>query len=289
VWEKRLAEYKQELKQYEEELSYEVMEHLLRGKDVDEIAARIMSNEIRQELEQAIKQLQYQPENISYKGIKAALRGYERQGYIDIEKEQIRITSKGSRVLARQALKRALENLAKGKIGSHPIKEIGYGSGVSAYSKRYELGDAYELVDIEKPLLNSLERNRRFKLETEDFQVFQTVHQTRVCAGLLIDESGSMQRDHKIKAAIEASLALSELITREPKDQLLVFIFSESVNQIQPWDIVNSVVGDGSTDIRAAMRVFRKVTMNKRGDKQAYLITDTEPNTEDGVYGGGDN
>jgi uncharacterized protein with von Willebrand factor type A (vWA) domain len=95
-----------------------------------------------------------------------------------------------------------------------------------------------------------------------------------------------MQEDHKVEAAIDAALALSELVRRNPKDLLQVFIFSEKVQRIPPWDILNVAMNKGSTDIRAGMRAFRKAVMREKGDKQAYLITDTEPNTEDGAYVG---
>lgn len=281
-----LAKYEQELKQHEEELSYSAADEVVEGEDVEQIAQNIMEDKTRQELERAINSLKYQPEDINYNDVEAALREYEKQGYINIERDQIKITPKGARLLAKHALKRALERLAKEKIGPHPLKETGYGSEVSIYSKRYELGDEYHLVDIEKTLLNSLERCGEISLKLEDFQVFETVHQTRMCAGLIIDESGSMESEQKIGAAINASLALSELIRRNPKDSLKAFVFSEEVKEIPSWDIVNSLVARGSTDIRAAMRAFRKAVINEKGDKQAYLITDSEPNTEDGTYVG---
>ena len=58
------------------------------------------------------------------------------------------------------------------------------------------------------------------------------------------------------------------------------------MKHVAPWDVVNEVMGKGSTDIRAGMRAFRISARHERGDKQAYLITDAEPNTEDGVYVG---
>jgi uncharacterized protein with von Willebrand factor type A (vWA) domain len=36
------------------------------------------------------------------------------------------------------------------------------------------------------------------------------------------------------------------------------------------------------------MRAFRKAVAHETGDKQAYIITDTDPNTEDGRYVGFD-
>lgn len=282
--EKRLEEYEQQLRQHEEELSFDAVDLLVRGEDASHIAERILADKVRRELEQAINSLKYQPEDIDYSDVEAALKEYEKRGYIDIQRGRVRITSRGARILAKQVLRRVIENLARKEIGAHPIKEVGYGSEVSTYSRRYELGDEYELVDIEKTLSNALERSGKLSLELEDFQVFDTVHQTRMCAGVIIDESGSMLSDKKVQAAIEASLALSELVGRDPKDSLKVFAFSEKVKRIPPWDIVNAVAGKGSTDMRAGLMTFRKAVMAEKGDKQAYLITDSEPNSEDGVY-----
>ena len=285
---RKLESYRQQLKKHEEGLSLQVVEQLSQGDEVDQIAERIVSDKLRRELEQAINSLKYQPEDVDYADVEAALKEYQRQGYVDIERGRVRITSKGARLLAKQALRKVLESLARKEIGSHLIKETGYGSEISTCSRPYELGDEYELIDIEKTLLNALERGAPIRrgLKPQDFRIFETQHQSKMCAGVIIDGSGSMQSGNKMEAAIEASLALSELIRREPKDSLEVFTFAEKVKHVAPWDVVNEVMGKGSTDIRAGMRAFRISARHERGDKQAYLITDAEPNTEDGVYVG---
>ncbi len=285
---KGLEKYEQELKQREEELSYEATDSLNQGEEIDQIVEKILSDKLRQELERKISSLKYQSEDVSYKDVEAVLKELEKQGLVDMDQDQIKITPKGARLLAAQALERTMARLAKREVGPHTIKETGYGAEISLHSRKYEWGDEYELINIEKTLLSALERSQNTSLKPEDFHIYETVHQTRMCAGLLVDESGSMEGEYKIQAAMNASLALSELIRRQPKDSLKVFIFSETVKQIQPWEIVNSMTSRGSTDIRAAMRAFRKVIMHEKGDRQAYLITDSEPNTEDGVYVGFD-
>lgn len=285
---KSLEKYEQHLKQREEELYNDAAESLNQGEEVDQIVEKILSDQVRQDLERKINSLKYQSEEVTYKDVEAALKELEKEGLISLDKEQVRITPKGARLLAAQALKKVMEKLAKHEVGSHVQKDKGYGSEVSLHSRKYEVGDQYELVDIEKTLANALERSGRISLKPEDFRVFDTIHQTRMCAGVVIDESGSMEGDYKIQAAINASLALSELIRRDPKDTLKVFVFSESVKEIPSWDIVNSVTSRGSTDIRAALRAFRKAVIHEKGDRQVYLITDSEPNTEEGVYVGFD-
>jgi uncharacterized protein with von Willebrand factor type A (vWA) domain len=282
----RLKNYQQQLKEYEEKLSLQALEELLQGKPNEQIAQSIINDKLRQELEQAINSLKYQPREVDSDDIELALKEYEQQGYLELEGGKFRITSRGAKLMAKQALRKALEGLTKREIGPHSIKEAGYGSEISLTSRKYQLGDEYELVDIEKTVLNALERSGRVSLEVGDFQIFETQHQTRLCAGLLIDESGSMQGGGKIEAAIDASLALAELISRQPKDSLKVCIFADRVIPIATWEIVNQVIGKGSTDIQAVMHAFRRKVIHQKGDKQAYLITDSEPNTEDGIYVG---
>jgi len=264
------------------------MDSLFGGEGVDEIAERIIGDQIRKELEERISSLKWKPQDMSEEDMRRALEQYEREGYIDVQGGQVRITSKGARKLANEALERILRNLAKKEVGYHSLEEPGFGAELSSWSRAYEVGDDYSLVDIERTLLNALERRGKVDLEPEDFQVYEELHQTKLCAGLIIDESGSMRSNHKLSAAIETSLALSELIRREPKDSLKVFIFSETVKEIPTWNIVNEVLGGGCTDIKAALRAFRKAVSSEQGDKQAYLITDTEPNTDDGRYVGFD-
>jgi len=155
---------------------------------------------------------------------------------------------------------------------------------LSPRTRRYEVGDDYSSVDLERTALNALNRSGQLKFEPEDFEVHEEIHQSKLCAAIIIDESGSMRDSHKLEAAMETALALSKLIMREPENSLKVFVFSDKVKQIEPWAIVNEVISGGDTDIRAALAAFRRASRQDYGDKQAYLITDTEPNNEDGRH-----
>ena len=120
-------------------------------------------------------------------------------------------------------------------------------------------------------------------LKVEDFQVYEEIHETKICAGLVIDNSGSM-RGEKVNAARDAGLALSELIRKEPKAKLKVYVFSDRVREIPHYDISNAGCSGGNTDMRSAMQVVRKAMITEKSNKQVYLVTDTEPNTERGAY-----
>ena len=284
----KLAECEQQLTQCEEELSFNAVKHLIRAEEVDQAPCAMSADWIRQQLEQEIEFLKGHSEDIELSDVVAALNEYEQQGLVEVHEGKVVVTSRGARVVARQALKRIMDKLTKKESGSYQVADLGFGTQLSLNSRPYDFGDRYELVDIERTLANAMNRSGRLSLQAEDFHVFDTQHQTGLCFGLLIDESGSMQRDRNVEAATEVSLALSELIRMNPKDKLEMFIFSDKVQRISPWDIVNKRMGRGSTDMRAALTAFRMVAMRQRGDKQAYLITDTEPNTEDGEYIGFD-
>ncbi|MDP6783239.1 MAG: hypothetical protein QGG56_06690 [Dehalococcoidia bacterium] len=282
----QLQDYEERLRQYEEELSMKAMESMLQGDDVDELAMQIQSDNMRRDLEEAVRALRSQPEGLSQEDLEKTLEDLVRQGLIDMDGDRVKITSRGARRLANQVLNRILANLAQRDMGPHSMDETGYGSQRSNNSRKYEFGDDYANVNIEKTLLNAMERKDwemgQF-MEYEDFHVWELVHQTRLCAGLIIDESGSMHGE-KVEAAIDASLALAEIMGKDPKDSLRVFLFSDRVREIPRWDIVNANFSGGTTDIRASLKSFRQAVRNEQGDKQAYIITDTEPNTQDGRY-----
>ncbi|MEM2997070.1 MAG: VWA domain-containing protein, partial [Candidatus Bathyarchaeia archaeon] len=103
--------------------------------------------------------------------------------------------------------------------------------------------------------------------------------------GIIVDESGSMNRDEKVEAALETALALSELMRlRFPDDRLTLIAFSEEVRRLAPWQLPRISVPMKFTDMRAALRAFRLESSFEAGERQAYLITDSAPNYEDGAF-----
>jgi uncharacterized protein with von Willebrand factor type A (vWA) domain len=212
-----------------------------------------------------------------------ALKEREEHGLIDIKDGKVIVTSRGVKKLAAEALQRILRSLQHRNAGVHREKpELGV--ELSLRTRRYEAGDDYSLVDLEKTALNALNRCGEFKFEPEDFEIREEEHRAKLCAGIIIDESGSMRDSGKFEAAMETSLVLSRLIMREPDNVLKVFAFSDKVRRLEPWAIVNDVISGGDTDIRGALAAFRRECRKEQGDKQAYLITDTEPNNEEGRH-----
>jgi uncharacterized protein with von Willebrand factor type A (vWA) domain len=252
---------------------------------MDKAAERIGRGDIRKQLEEQIEELGYQPEEeINSQDLQGCLGDYVEQGYLDWDGGEIKITSKGARKLGGFVLNMIIQKLIAREVGPHYSPRIDYGSELSASTRKYELGDEYHRIDFEKTFLSALERNspqERISLELEDLHIYDEMHESKMCAGLIIDQSGSMQGD-KISAAVATALALAELIRREPKDLLKVYLFASQVREVPYYDMVNATRCRDSTDIRGALRAFRKGVLNEKGDKQAYLITDAEANTEDG-------
>lgn len=223
-------------------------------------------------------------EDIREEDIRKTLEEYEQNGMVDIQDGKVIVTSRGVKKLAAGALARILRTLNSRNSGAHRVDKLELGIELSTRTRRYEAGDDYSLVDIEKTAINSLRRCGSFKFEPEDFEIREEEHRARLCAGIIIDESGSMRDSGKLEAAMETALVLSRLILREPENTLKVFAFSDKVRSLEPWAIVNDVISGGDTDIRGALAAFRRACRRENGDKQAYLITDTEPNNEDGKH-----
>lgn len=283
---KRLELIEMELEQLEEEMSYNALDELLEGENVDMVSGIILDDDRRQGLIEEIRELKWQPEDLTEDDVRAVFQQYQHDGYIDIKNGKVQVTSRGAKHLATKALERIMLTLKNKDIGSHTTDETGFGSLLSLYTRPYEAGDDYSVIDIEKSLLNSVRRRGTLTFDVPDLEVHDEIHESKLSAGLLIDKSSSMKNDGKLAAASETALALSALIGRDPKEKFRVFVFSETVKEIPVWNIVNEMGGGGATDIRSAMRVFRQSMRGETGEKQAYLITDTEPNTEDGHYVG---
>lgn len=221
--------------------------------------------------------------------VERCLERYVHRGEIVLEEGRIKITHRGARKVA-NLVRLKLEDLNREKSGAHRIKEVGHGLELTQHSRKYEFGDTLQHVDINRTLIYSLERNIGegngpiISLDPEDFHVYEQTFEARMCIGLLIDESGSMMDEVKRSAAIDMCLALGRL--KKPGDVLKVLIYAAEVKEIPYWDILNVSLPGGTTDMTMALQEARKALRREKGDKQIYLITDAEPNTENGKYVG---
>jgi uncharacterized protein with von Willebrand factor type A (vWA) domain len=278
-----------ELRDLKEDFSYRLLEQLAAGGGVDELLGEYLEDESRRRLEEELAVMDQTEEAVEPEDIRDSLKDYVEKDLIEIREEGVKITPKGSGRLARYVLRRIWENLAAAHAGMHAAKAEGFGMSDGFACRRHEYGDEFFKIDMERTLLSALEsgknRGGRIEFDTEDLWVKETVIDTKLCVGLIVDESGSMSGD-KIHAAMDISLALSELIKRNAGDRMRLFLFSSHVREMACWDMLNVTFSGGTTDIRSALKRFRTAVAGERAEKQVYLITDTEPNSEDGKYVG---
>ena len=218
--------------------------------------------------------------------VNSCLEKFIRNGDLLLSEGRIDITHSGAFKVA-GLLKLKMNNLDRKQSGAHKIKNSGHGYYKAPYSRKLVLGDMLKHIDINKTLMNSLIRNiqkynkPRISLETEDFHIHEKTFEARMCIGLVIDESASMGEDKK-STAINMCMALGRL--KKPGDVLKVFLYASDVREIKLWDIMNVSLAGGTTDMKKALNVSRNILKREKGDKQIYLITDAEPNTENGKY-----
>lgn len=278
---------REELKGLKEKFSHKLLNELLEGKDLGQLLEEYMQDRGREQLENEISMMDEPDEGIDAEDIKKSLQEYLDQDLLEIDEKGIRITPKGSRRLAQYVLRRIWDNLAGPSTGVNMTRENGYGVTQTLGRRKYEYGDEFFRIDLEHTLMSALERrpgsNGRIEFEEEDVWVKETSIDTRMCIGLLVDESGSMTGE-KLHAAMDIAVGLSQLINRNAKDKMKLLLFSNQVREVPHWEILNMTFSGGTTDIRSVLRRFRTSVSCEQADKQVYLITDTEPNCEDGKY-----
>ncbi len=278
---------KGELRDLRENFSYKLLEHLAAGENLEKLLEEYLGDEYRKQLEEELVVMDRMEEGIDQEDIKQSLNEYVEKDLIEVDEDGVKITPKGSNRLAKYVLRRIWENLSAVNMGTNTTKEEGFGMTFGFGTRKYEYGDEFFKIDLEATLLSALENGKRcpdrIEFDQEDLLVKETTIDTRLCVGLVVDESGSMSGD-KIHAAMDISLALAELVRRNAKDKLRLFLFSNQVRELAYWDMLNVTFAGGTTDIRSALKRFRTAVAGERADKQVYLITDTEPNSEDGKY-----
>lgn len=283
----RIQAKREELKDMKEEFSHKLLQELLEGQDLERLLEEYMADKDRQQLENDLTMMDEPDEGIHGEDIKNSLQEYLDQDLLEIDEEGIRITPKGSRRLAQYVLRRIWDNLAGPRAGTNVTKEEGYGVTQTSGRRKYEYGDEFFRIDLENTLMAALEKRPRrdglIEFEEEDVWVKETSMDTRMCIGLLVDESGSMTGE-KLHAATDIALGLSQLINRNGTDKMKLLLFSNRVREVPYWDILNMTFSGGTTDIRSVLRRFRTSVSYEQADKQVYMITDAEPNCEDGKY-----
>lgn len=226
---------------------------------------------------------------IEEKDVAQALESYVREGLIDFRQDGYMFTPKGCRRLAGYILRKIMEEVRPVAPGINFTADEGFGTREGFVTKKYEFGDEFSRIDTEATLLGALAkkgcRNGMIGFDEGDLRVRETIADSRVTSGLIVDVSSSMAGE-KLRSAMDISMALAGLIGRVGRDSLRIFVFSHTVQEVPFWEMPNKRYAGNITDMRAALRRFRLAVSSSRGDRQGYLVTDTAPNSENGTYVG---
>ena len=270
-----------------EAMSIQFFEEILQGADIESLADKYMADRNRNDLEMvsASDDLpQGSPEKDDFIWV---MNNYIKSGLVDIEGTNVRITPKGTQRLARYILSKVMETIDSVSPGTNPATEDGLGVTESCSIRPHEFGDDFWRIDSEATLLQALTKKGcsgdTICFDNTDLMVRETIQESRYVNGLIIDESDSMNGE-KLHAAIDIALAMAELVGKNRNDSLNIFLFSRMVREVQRWEIANTRFLGGTTDIRSALKHARIAMRAKQGSKQVYIITDSEPNTENGEF-----
>jgi uncharacterized protein with von Willebrand factor type A (vWA) domain len=247
------------------------------------------ANRERRRIEESLASGDLMLDQVDEGDLRGALERYVEARLLEVSDGKIRITPQGSRRLARFILRRVLAAVSIATPGYNATEETGFGVAEASSVRPWEHGDEFWKIDAESSLLAGLARTGRdrgtIRFGGEDLWVRDTLRESRMVNGLIIDESGSMSGP-KARAALDVALALAGLMERNRNDILRLFLFSTSVREMRHWQVTNARFAGGSTDIGAALAGFRKAVRSVPADKQVYLVTDSEPNTEQGQFVG---
>ena len=209
------------------------------------------------------------------------------RGYVERDQEGvIRITARTERTLRRRSLAEIFRQIEKGESGSHQVNDTGTGSERMPETRSWQFGDDIHTLDVTGTLSNAVRRwgLSDIRLTEDDFEVFETDHQTGMATVLMIDVSHSMvlYGEDRITPARMTAMALSELImTQYPGDTLDVVAFGDHAWEVEVKDLPYLEVGPFHTNTRDGLQRARTILHRRRHrNKQIVMITDGKPSAQ---------
>jgi Ca-activated chloride channel family protein len=204
-------------------------------------------------------------------------------GLIEDTRTGIELTPTGIRRIRQDALNEIFTSLKKAPLGSHESPFLGTGVDRLGETRKFSFGDQPTNIDLTATLTNAFRRDGidEFTLREDDFEVYETEHQTSCATVLMIDISHSMilYGEDRITPAKQVALALSELImTRFPKDYLALVSFGDDAQLLSVNELPFLTAGPFHTNTRAGLQLARDL-LRRRGsvNKQIFMVTDGKP------------
>ncbi len=201
------------------------------------------------------------------------------------------LTAEGERSIRRDALDEIFGGLKKASAGYHSVASAGQGSERLTETRAWRFGDDPTSIDGVRTLQNALRNgdpSERITITEDDFEVFETEHNSSCATVVMIDISHSMilYGEDRITPAKKVALALTELIlTKYPKDAINVVLFGDEATEVPISEISYVQVGPYHTNTRAGLQLAQNILRrHKHTNKQIFMITDGKPSalTESG-------
>ncbi|MFC2085997.1 VWA domain-containing protein [Bacteroidota bacterium] len=220
-------------------------------------------------------------------GIGDFIEELKNRGFIESDEKGVsRITPRTERSLRTRSLREIFRQIKKGGSGSHAVNAIGGGSERMPETRAWQFGDDLHALDVTGTLSNAFRRwgLSEIRLTEDDFEVFETDHQTGMATVLMIDVSHSMilYGEDRITPARMTAMALSEMImTQFPGDSLDVVAFGDHAWEVEVKDLPYLEVGPFHTNTRDGIQRARALLHRRRHrNKQIVMITDGKPSAQ---------
>ena len=218
-------------------------------------------------------------------GIGDFIEELKKRGFIDEDGQTgaLQMTAKSERAIRQRSLEEVFRQLRKSGRGNHKTPYAGAGDERLPETRGWTFGDDPHLLDVTGTLSNSFRRSGidEWSLAEDDFEVYETDHQSNMATALMIDLSHSMilYGEDRITPARKTAMALSELIlTRYPKDTLDIVAFGNDAWEVSVKDLPYLNVGPYYTNTRAGLQRARDILRRRKNrNKQIFMITDGKP------------
>jgi len=266
---------------YESDLMDKARLEISKKKAWEEIISKIKKGEIPLEHLQPSQLLDYFPEEV--------LQGLIEEGLIEENaRKNLRyprsaltfsnFTVEGEKIIAQRLLEEAFKNLKKSGVGIHITEEEGYGTEPTSIIRDFdEYTHSYDLIDWQETLLNTAMRDaKEMRISSSDIKVRVPRHRSRCSNVILVDISNSMY-GNKFKGGLMAALALERLFQEEYREDVLhILAYNEEVYLVQVGQLLK-LRPYGFTDIGGAIDAATRMLEKEDGEKNIFLITDSEP------------
>jgi uncharacterized protein with von Willebrand factor type A (vWA) domain len=194
------------------------------------------------------------------------------------------LSAAGEMAIRRDALDGIFGGLRKSALGSHSVSSAGAGTERLTETRAYHFGDDPTAIDGVRTLQNALrsaDPSDPISITEEDFEVYETEHNSSCATVVMIDISHSMvlYGEDRITPAKKVALALTELIlTKYPKDSIDVLLFGDDAVEVPISKIPYIEVGPYHTNTKAGLELAQTILRRrKHNNKQIFMITDGKP------------